>query len=332
MSASLRGLVKIIIFITAGLLFLYLQRFFPNPALSDKAWKETLVSYRVVESNGVLENIWSRSSLFVNENRGVCLPFIVAGQEKVFVIGEFDQAEDDTVLALNASDGTQAWRYDNWYGFTGLFLTSTTLYSGSSGNATLTAYDLDTGHIFWSRSMLPWSRYIRCFRVSNDLIYVETNTARYLIDANSGKVLQTFDQVLSSQALEELATQFGLPPEQIQQEYFEKAVFDGDVIIKDGEAIDRQTGDLLWKIDGVISNVAAMNSVVYLLTKDRKLLGLKSRTGEVTASVQFEPIPTTVRNHGFDQAFYVAVDAEAGMVYTFLGDGAELFAFKVVKD
>ncbi len=334
MSARFHKLVKVTIFIIAGLLFLYLQRFLAVPTLLDKKWESDLISYKIVESNGILDNIWSHSNLFVNENRGSCLPFIVAGQEKVFVIGEFGHPESDTIIALTATDGTTVWRDDNLYGFsfTGLFLTSSTLYSGSAGNATLTAYDSDTGQILWSKSTLPWSRYISCFWVNNNLIYVETNNAHYLVQADSGRVLQEFDQSLTAEDIHELAFQLGLSFEQIQQEYSRNVVFVGPVIIKDGKAFDRQTGEFLWKIDGIISNIAATESIVYLLTKDRKLLGLDPDTGEVKASVQFRPIPTSIGNHGFDNAFYVAIDEEAGLVYAFLGDGAELFAFRVIKD
>jgi outer membrane protein assembly factor BamB len=333
MPANFHKVIKIAIFIAAGLLFLYLQKFLPNSGISvDKSWEENLISYRVDESNGVLEKFWSRSGLFVDENRGGCLPFVVAGQEKVFIIGEFDQPRSNSVLALDAADGKLLWRYDNPYGlsFTGLDFTSSILYSSSAGNATLNAHNLDTGQTLWSRSIL-WSRYIRCFRVSNNLIYAETNNARFLLQAETGEILQEYDQTLTAEALQELATHLGLPPIQVQLEYFEDAVFTADVLIKDGEAFDRRTGALLWKIDGKISNVVATNSIVYLLTKDRKLLGLDPHTGEVKAKVQFKPQPTTIGPYGFENAFYVAVDEEAKLVYAYLGDGAELFAFKVIE-
>jgi len=296
----------------------------------DKWWEDR-ISYQIVEVNGALEELWSHSALFVDKRGGLCLSFIVAADKKVFIIGNFDQPGSETLIALDALKGTLLWSNnssDNSQ-YTGLSVTSNFLYSGSNWKPTIRAYDLDTGEVLWSKRLS--GRYIPCFRVIENLIYVETNNDRYLIQADTGKALHNFDRTVTAEEAHRLVGQLGGDPmAQTKLEYFEDVVLTEEMLFRGARAIDRQTGELLWEFKGrIISNVGVTPSTVYLITQDRKLLGLDARNGEVITWVQFDPIPATVGTHGYDNAFYVAADEEAGIVYAFLGDGAQLFAFRI---
>jgi hypothetical protein len=77
--------------------------------------------------------------------------------------------------------------------------------------------------------------------------------------------------------------------------------------------------------------VAATETTLYLITKDRKLLGLDTRSGQIISSIQFKVIPSTLNNVRYSTGgYYVAVDQDAGLVYAYLGDSQQLFAFKIV--
>jgi outer membrane protein assembly factor BamB len=294
-------------------------------------WHENLIDYRVASGNGAFEPSWSLSQLFIRNSGGRCLPSLAAGQNKVFVIGNFDEPDSRAVLALDSADGKLLWRNDNpdGYQYTGLTIGPSGLYSGSGGNATLAAQDLNTGEVFWSNRM--WGRYVDCFRVFDPLIHVGTNKGRYLVQVETGETVYQFDGVTSEDELHRLATQYKIPSTDFfESEILWDVVYTENIIFKGGEAYDRKSGSRLWGIDGIISNIATTDTAAYLLTKDRQLLGVDSTTGEVFASVQFEPVPQEIGVHGYDNTFYVAVDEKAKIVYAFLGDGAQLFAFKLI--
>ncbi len=331
-------LVKAIIGIMGLSLLIALVGVLIRVIIPTDSWPDKRVSYSVVKTNGVLEELWSQSNLFATSHMPCC-PLMAAAKGKVFIVGRFDRPGNTAVLAFDGASGALLWRSNRSDGDAGLFATSSALYTGSYGVGRIVAHDLDTGQILWS-SRMPRARYIKRFRVIDNLIYVLSSSGHHFVRADTGKILQTFTGPPTAAILEEVATELVLTSTtQIKPEYFEEAVFAEDVMIiqsgGDVWAVDHQTRDIVWETEEtVISNVAATGSAIYLLTIDRKLLGFDPRNGEVMASVQFEPssfeFGSTSAVNAFATAYYVAVDADAGLLYAFLGNGAQMFAFRIV--
>lgn len=304
--------------------------FFISCTQEEGTWPDERVMYRVKESNSTLQELWSLSNLFA-----VAPDAMTAVKQKVFIEGRFEQPGETEVLALNGRNGALLWRSDEYeYSLVKLSATPFALFSGSTGNGTMRAHDLNTGGLIWVHPM-PEARYIGGFNVVDDLIYVVSSSGYHLLKADTGEILETFSEPPTSTTLQTVVARSGLAiaAHEINVNYFWANAFTEDLffIRSAGEvwAHDLQTGNPLWSIEDVISNIVATDSAVYLLTKDRRLLELEASTGEVTNIVQFEPQPTETSGWAFANAFYVAVDEKAGAIHVFLGDGAQLFAFEL---
>jgi len=296
-----------------------------------------LVAYRVIDRDPMLAEQWTRSHLFVGryQNRGGSQ--IVAAEGVVIIGGVLSPTVEFPLFALDAADGSLRWASDEFVN--SLFATSSVLYVGDYRE--IRAYGPRTGGLLWISEPLPvGTRNVVYLLVEDNLIYAESQMA-HLLRANTGEVILNMGQGLST--IEQTLQQMNI---QVPPEFFDSfidvtltrdtqfirgvAEFRGGV-----RAIDRPTGKILWeRPTGILSNVAATESVLYFLTFDRQLLGLDTRTGEVVIAVQFEasPLPTQDAEQGLTGGYYVAVDAEAGMVYAYFGDSAQLFAFKIVDD
>jgi hypothetical protein len=172
--------------------------------------------------------------------------------------------------------------------------------------------------------------------VVDNFIYAHSQAA-HLLQADTGNLIANLPGYPSKTTLDEW--NIDAPPE-----YFNR--FDDLTLTQDtkfvrgvaefrGEgvrAIDLESEANLWELgNGIISNVAATETTLYLITKDRKLLGLDTRSGQIISSIQFKVIPSTLNNVRYSTGgYYVAVDQDAGLVYAYLGDSQQLFAFKIV--
>lgn len=297
-----------------------------------------LVAYRVIDRDPMLAEQWTRSDVFVDNyaNRGGS--HMVAAQGVVIMRGKLIPTAEFPLFALAATDGSLRWHLDDFA--SSLFATASVLYVGDYRE--IRAYDPRTGGLLWISDQLPVrARNVSYLLVDDNLIYAESQMA-HLLRANTGEVVLNIDKD-GYGGIKEVLRQTNT---QVPAEFFDH--FTDATLTRDTQfirgvaefrggvrAIDRPTGKILWeRPTGVLSNVAATESVLYFLTFDRQLLGLDTRTGEVVTAVQFEasPLPNSEADRGLTGGYYVAVDAEAGMVYAYFGDSAQLFAFKIVDD
>jgi outer membrane protein assembly factor BamB len=293
-----------LIYIISSLLLLTYFHFSQSP--------NEVIVHRVISDDPGLEELWTHSNVI---ERGDFFE-MAAAQKTVFLLGKSTFLETGTVFAIDASDGeTQLWQ-DRGPSLNGqgiLYATSKALYVGTLGRAYLTAYDLRTGKRLWSQRLIPAERGVDSIYVVNDKIYVSATNVQFILQADTGKILGTFD-------LEKPL------PSDFKLEYLydpiitENVSFVWDPGLTTVRAIDRQTDHDLWEINNSASNPAATESAVYLLTTEGALLSLDLQSGEVLASVQFDK----------PSAGYVAVDQDFGLLYVYLYDNDQLFAFKIV--
>ena len=79
--------------------------------------------------------------------------------------------------------------------------------------------------------------------------------------------------------------------------------------------------------------LSKVNDIPFL-TEEDKVLGANLHSGEIIASAQFERIEPdnyTPSSQGSANSCYVATDENDNLLYVFLGDSAQLFAFRAVE-
>ncbi len=313
--------------------------------------------HEVVENSGNLEQLWSRSTIFVRPDYiGLLMD---ASEGMLFILGSLTQTEPETILAFNSGNGEILWQGGSGTE-SALNANSSALYVGSSGLGRVTAYNLHSGQVSWSER-LSNTRSVRRIYIFDDLLQVSASFENFLLlRADSGEIVQRFNHKLEQdffliidqimfvqqptltvlQAID-LQTDSLIWEADVEQAYYQGPVFTADVILirtrRHGlgsvYAIDRRTGSILWRTkEDIISNLAATDSIVYALTLDGKLLGLNLHTGEEVASVKFDPSPFAINEPGTPVVggYHVAADNDEGLVYVTLGDSAQLFAFRIV--
>lgn len=338
-----------------GLIFLVSGCLTISPRRDAFVWPDALISHSVIESDDMLEQLWSRSNVFTrNENIGT---LVAAINEIVFILGSIEPTEEESVLALSALDGTPLWHSTPGIR-TALYATSSALYVGYGGSGLITAYDLHTGQILWSEHA-SGARDASYLYVFDQIIHLNSsNHLFHLMKADTGEIIQTlkyvdghdifistdeitFIQQPTEASLQAIETQSGklIWEANVQQEYIRPPVFTEEIIfIRTGRglgsvyAINRQTGNILWHTErNVVSNVAATKSTVFLLTLDGKLLGFDQQ-GKLITSVRFNPGPFILNGPDAQVGgYYVAIDRDAQMLFVFLGDSNQLFAFRLGK-
>jgi outer membrane protein assembly factor BamB len=97
-------------------------------------------------------------------------------------------------------------------------------------------------------------------------------------------------------------------------------------------ALDIESGERIWKTENnVISNVAATDSKVFILTYDDELQILDIETGALIETIQVEP-PINFFDRDINpqaEGYQVAVDETNQILYLLLGDSNQLFAFRI---
>lgn len=229
----------------------------------------------------------------------------------------------------------------------------------TTGASKIRAYQSDSGDSVWTR---PISRAtsIDSLMITELTIGIDADNSKnyYVLDAQTGQILETRskeendflwfskDGILyestrfhSVQAIESetgeilwqssLAMSFEYPP----------ILNDGVLLLRSGNsasvgvvyALDIQTGEILWQYSGVVSNVAAENSIAYLLTLDAQLIAINVRTGDILDAVDFSTSEFVLQdNNSFRHGFSVAVLEDIVSIH--LGDSQQLFAFQFLPD
>lgn len=268
----------------------------------------------VNEDNSRLNLLWSQSN--VPGAKNYVFFEMAATNGVLFYIGSKEQGILKEVKAVDGKDGTTVLWHTSGPGSGSprvLYATPSAIYIGGVG--AVAAYDILTGGQFWSKSF-PFQRNIIYLQVINDLVYVEaTSGSRFLLQADSGEGIVNWK----------------VHPN-FREEYFQDKILtvDTEFSLASGhiDAIDENTGSILWQED-TSSNVVVTQSEVYAVmarNNELKLVGFQPRSGEVDVTIKFEPYIS----HPYPYPpFHIAVDEQTDMLYVFLGDSNQLFAFKI---
>ena len=271
------------------------------------------VVHKVLQSDAVFEELWVQSNLIERWH----FFDMAAAQETIFLLGKSSTfREVGTVFAIDASDGKTVLWQDNGPSYNGqrrMYATSEALYVGTLGTPYITAYDLRTGEMLWSQRLRPAERAVDSIYVLNDKIFTSAQNYEFILQADTGEILGTFD--LKNPLPSEFKLEYLYNPILTENVSF---VWDpGYRLVR---AVDRQTDHDLWEVTNAASNPAATEQAVYLLTTEGTLLALDPQNGDVLASLQFD-----APSFG-----HIAIDQDIGLLYVYLYDSEQLFAFRIV--
>lgn len=275
--------------------------------------------------------LWERNNYFMGPSEHVRL---VASENKLFMIGSASSYELASLIALDAYTGDISWQNNNT-SVNVLAASETTLFVGGVGY--VYALNPDDGATLWSTS-LPLTRTTTKIFVYKNRLYVDTvSNSHFILDAETGKILQKIDYSIDNAPNPNVPiwSNHNMDLEVVEHTtYFQTQppppAYKGEII-----ATDESNGSEIWKSGSLltISRFAASPLGIFVLDSDGKLLRFEPTDGSREDLVHFTPAPTpsyAPENEAFwVYGYYVAVDAENQLLFVYLGDSAQLFAFHI---
>lgn len=302
-----------------------------------------------------LSEIWSIPNIYAEQ--AYYMPKMVANAGKVVLVGRMLNDEEDKLICLGGSSGRVAWeRGDPEHRERGylsaISATPSNLYIGYGGVPSVKKLDLSTGDVLWSQS-LPGRGLLYIFVIGDEVQIVTTLEWFTRLNADNGEMIEkvngrgilfstsqiTFSPILRNNLqAEDTITGKLIWRVSLDRELRMAPLFTDDIVyLRSGEtmggvyAVQRSTGNILWKIDNiVISNIAVSPAkrLAYVLTQEGKLLGIDIDTGVSTTLIEFSNGPFTLNGEEIVGGYELAYDQTTGSLFILLGDSRQLFAFK----
>jgi outer membrane protein assembly factor BamB len=310
------------------------------------------VHHTPLKTSGLSE-IWSLPNIYAEQ--AYYMPEMVASAGKVMLVGRMSNNEEDRLICLDGSSGKVAWERDPEHKERGslsvIYSAPLGLFSGRTGVPSVKKLDLSTGDELWSQS-LPGRGLLYIFVNGGEVQIVTTLEWFTRLNAENGKVIEkingrgilfstpqiTFSPILSNNLqAEDTTTGKLIWRVSLDRELRMAPIFTDDIIyLRSGEtigsvyALKSLTGDTLWKIDNIVSNIAVSpaKKLAYVLTREGKLLGIDIDTGVSTTLIEFSNGPFTLNGEDIVGGYELAYDQTTGSLFILLGDSRQLFAFK----
>jgi hypothetical protein len=247
-------------------------------------------------------DVWMRSEIYIAGGNGTIRDRMLFStlDHKLIILGSEHASQPPGVIAFDSQSGNRLWRVDS-KGFS-ISSMGSVVFVGSA--AEVIALDGSTGQRLWRTFVFT---NVRQFELKDNLLYATGTSRDYILDPETGKIIHGLE-VPSPIGLEPLS---GI-------EYYQNDA--GDVI-----SFSHENGQEVWRKNAqVISNLAVTPTYLYALSLEGDLLRLEALTGQSERIVQFSPAPFR-----WDDNYYVEVDQEAGLLFVYLGDSRQLFAFKI---
>lgn len=321
---------------------LVLSGCFPN-----YTWPGAIATHEVAATNS-LGLLWERSEVIVRYTWSSS-PLVAASSGRVFFLGRIGRDGKDGIYALSAEDGQLLWQREA-ISLWNLAATQDGLYVGDSGiTARISRHDLETGELEWRRYFLGNS--VLSLIVEDDLVSTYFNPDLYrVLSGEDGRVIRRqksetpiylstkketyLRPYLNVLRAKKAGTRKVIWETEIYGDILQPPIFARDqIFIRTGQgelyAIDRISGEIQWGMEEVfVSNIAVGQDAVYGVIKEGRLIGLDKQTGELIAFVEFSPAPFVVGGGSRVDGYYIAFDPETNVVFAFLGDSQQLFAFR----
>ena len=283
----------------------------------------------ITEHKTSAPELWSLSNIFINQDNVVKL---IATTGKVIFIGSNEQDRYPHVIALDEANGSEVWEYGD-RNPVALAAANKNIYVGEVGS--VTALNSESGNVLWS-TPLPFSKSVTKLVIQDGVIYVDAVGADYyLLGIETGAVLQTINYTVNNNLNSNLPIWSDHLMNLVLSEntmYFQKQTGlypNGDVV--EITAMDKLKNKIWSASVPAISRMSVSSSGVYILTLDGVLMRLNLSDSLSNDLVKFTPPPSlsgTLENGDVvGYGYYVTVDEQ--MLYVYLGDSAQLFAYRL---
>jgi outer membrane protein assembly factor BamB len=286
---------------------------------SRPQWADALTTHTFVQKDSSrLELLWVKTVF----NPGFSARQLAARDGKVFFVGSLSQHGRYALVALESDSGKELWQAPE---ADTVDVSPDMVYVDYRDS--VVAYTL-TGEKLW-RTKLRVNNIATIDAVDGKL-YVRAYGA-HLLDAVTGELLATsplYDIFIGNFAPGIFYSIADTPA------FTEHRVFTRDVGMDFSAALalDRQSGHILWRTaDYVISNIAATESLAFVITYEDELQILDARTGKLLENIQIEPSINffDAETQRYERIYQLAVDQTHQMLYVLLGDSNQLFAFRI---
>lgn len=347
----------LVIIIGAFLLFQYIRNDFLTVDWGPPAQHHT------VPQNRYFQELWTQS-IFAG-----CMTCVITIDNNVYFVGTLQSRGLVSLNRLDLLTGEVQWQTTLPSASAALLASNSQyiLVSTPGGKvasptqawdtARIIAYDSATGDQVWSEK-IPGTRGIRTAYFIDESVYALGGYDRaYQLEAESGQILnKTRLELLASQdeqanyllefdGLRAVDSNTGetlwfyegsvYPPPQFMEEIIMAGGGQRN-LLGSALALDRRSGDLLWKYENVVSNIAVSNSTIFFLKMDGnavwdgkyisdvQLLAVDMKTGTLIASMQFTPPSLSFGSRSFQ--YNVVVHDDVVLVH--LADGRQLIALR----
>jgi len=281
----------------------------------------------ITSHNSSMTSLWVRTDYLMDSSDHTQM---IALGNKLFIIGSASDKELPRLIALDVYTGNIIWQYGD-ANVNVLAISETILFVGQVGQ--VVALNPDNGTGVWSKS-LPFSRSVTKLLVRDNMLYVDTVGGNHVIlDAETGNILQEIAYTVDNAPNNDIPV---WSDKNMNLEfvgnimYFQKQTgypdYKGEII-----ALDEFSRNQIWS-SGPLSaatRIAASPLGVFVLGLDGKLLRFSPTDGAKDPIIQFEPAPILRHEDGWVYGYHVAVDSDNQLLFVYLGDSAQLFAFHI---
>jgi outer membrane protein assembly factor BamB len=317
------------------------ERMVPTPSARNSNRNHTL------EQTQGAEPIWSANNIYIIWNKFDNT--LSAESNQVCYLGGQNFYEDKYLTCLNGYTGKLLWKIESGI-HRALKVTPNEIFVIYSSSAGVKKYDRSTGNIEWSR-LLDGSGCYYFYIVDNEL-QISTNPTNLLVLDFNGNLKKEFNAGTTTYISTHNETFIRLnglistetDTSKVKWEFREMdnlfdfmPVFSDDkIFVRTGlqlgsvYALDRKSGNLLWKTSGVISNVvySVRQHSIYALTEDGNLVAFDDETGNKHIIASFTSVPFFLIGDEGGGSYHVAFDEEEYILFVYTGDSKQLFAFQ----
>lgn len=270
--------------------------------------------------------MWSLEDIYIDPDKHTPL---IAAQGKLMFVGSDTPDMPPRLIALDVTTGNKVWQYGN-NNETTLAISQTMVFVGEVGS--VTALNLTSGKKVWSTS-LP-SRSVLKLLYRENILYVDTiGGGFFILDAETGKVIQSMDYTIDGISNKEIPD-WSDHKKDLQFAgnimYFQKQTgypdYEGELI-----ALDEISGNEVWNSGDIFAASRSVASPlgIFVLNLDGELLKFSPTDGGKKTIIKFTPAPL-LRDElgGWNYGYYVSVDVDHHLLFVYMGDSAQLFAFQ----
>ena len=283
----------------------------------------------ITSHSSSVASLWMHTDYFIDSSDHTQM---IALGSKLFIVGSASENELSRLLALDVNTGDMIWQYGDANVNT-LASSTARLFVGELGGGKVVALNPSNGAIIWSSNLRQYGNVTKVF-VRENKLYIDTVGANHVIlDAETGKLLQiipyTVDNVpnpdipIWSDANMNLQYTGNLMYFQKQSGYPD---YKGEI-----SAIDEFSRNPVWN-SGPLSAVARFATSpigIFVLELDGKLSRFEPSDGAKEQLIQFSPTLFLRNEEGWVYGYYVAVDSDNQLLFVYLGDSSQLFAFEI---